>query len=161
MPTSRQLIEVVYSVATDSNLSRILPILDEDIVLYMPDYMSIGGEYHGRRGFLTLMSRVYKRWERIELSALVFFIPDHDPLSNAVVTTGLFSGTLLPDSEPVSLPFLHYWQLKDEKIIALRAFSWHSAPLSNRSRQDQNPPNPFLNGPYVWPNGKRSNGSAP
>ncbi|GAB4041524.1 nuclear transport factor 2 family protein [Spirosoma jeollabukense] len=135
MAIPKHLIDVVYSVFSDNNLSRILPVLDEKIVLYISENGPTGSEYHGRSGFLTMMSRLYTVCENLSVNSLVYFLPENDAQQNAIITTGFFEGKLLADNEPAVVPFIHCWQIKDDRVIELRAFSWDSAKLLNRLQQ--------------------------
>ncbi|QDK81895.1 nuclear transport factor 2 family protein [Spirosoma sp. KCTC 42546] len=146
MAIPRHLIEVVYGVFSDNNLSRILPVLDEKIVLYIAENGPAGNEYHGRSGFLTMMSSLYTICENLSVHSLVYFMPENDPQQNAVITTGFFEGKLLADNEPAVVPFVHCWQIKDDRVVELRAFSWDSAKLLNRLQQANRGPNLPPNG---------------
>lgn len=141
MATPKHIIEVVYGVFSDNNLSRILPVLDEKIVLYLSEYGPAGSEYHGRSGFLTMMSSLYTICENLSINSLVYFIPENEHQQNAIVTTGFFEGKLLVDNEFAVLPFVHYWQVEDDRLVELRAFTWDSANLLSRIRQEKDGPN--------------------
>ncbi|SFC02257.1 nuclear transport factor 2 family protein [Spirosoma endophyticum] len=132
MAIPKQIIEVVYGVFADNNLSRILPVLDEKIVLYISEYGPAGSEYHGRSGFLNMMSGLYTICENLSVNSLVYFTADNDHPQDAIVTTGFFEGKLLIDNEVAILPFIHYWQLKDDRVVELRAFNWDSTKLLHR-----------------------------
>ncbi|UFH56294.1 nuclear transport factor 2 family protein [Spirosoma sp. KNUC1025] len=130
MATTKQIIDLVYSTITDSNLSRVLPVLDEQIVLHIPDNVPFGGEYHGRGGFLALMSNVYKLYESIQLSSLIFFAPDDASLlEKSIVVTGKLEGKLHISDEPITVSFIHYWLLSQEKVVELRVFHWDTERL--------------------------------
>lgn len=146
MFTSRSIIDIVYGVFADNNLSRILPVLDEKIVFRISEYGPADGEYHGRSGFLTMMSSIYKRCENLSVNSLVYFMPDSDQPQDVLITTGVFAGKLLIDNEPVVLPFLHYWQVKNDKVVELRAFNWNSTNLFDRLQQDEKEPDHPSNG---------------
>ncbi|GAB3800045.1 hypothetical protein GCM10028819_24570 [Spirosoma humi] len=147
MANPKPIIEVVYGVFADYNLSRILPVLDEKIVLYNSEYGPGGREYYGRSGFLTMMSDLYAICENPSVNSLVYFTPDNDQWPpDTIVTTGFFEGTLLIDNELASLPFVHYWQIKKERIVELRTFSWNSAKLLNRLQRTTKGPNLPSNG---------------
>ena len=153
MATPKHIIEVVYGVFADNNLSRILPVLDEKIVLYTAEYGPDGREYHGRSGFLTMMSRLYKICENISVKSLVYFMSDTDHPPDTIITSGFFEGKLLIDNELAILPFIHYWQVKDDRIVELRAFNWNSAELRNRLQQANKGPNLPSNGHHSGSNG--------
>jgi|GEM_PF-2458801 len=146
MANPKQIIEAVYSVFADNNLSRILPVLDEKIVLYISESGSTGHEYQGRSGFLTMMSELYAICENLRIHSLVFFTPDDEQQPGAIVTTGFFEGILLLDNEIAILPFVHSWQVKAEKVVELRAFYWDSANLFHRLQQRINVPDFPSNG---------------
>lgn len=156
MAIPRQLIEVVYGVFSDNNLSRILPVLDEKIVLYISENGPAGAEYHGRSGFLAMMSSLYKICENLSVNSLVYFIPDNEHQQNAIVTTGFFEGKLLVDNELAVLPFVHYWQVKDDRVAELRAFSWDAANLLNRLQHAHRGANFPTNGHHRAANGNGS-----
>ena len=156
MPTAKTIIELIYGVVADNNLSRILPVLDEHIVLYIAGYGPRTGEYHGRSGFLTMMAGVYQLCENLSVNSLAYFIPEKDRSPEAIIATGVFEGILLADNKSAVLPFLHYWQLKDEKVVELRAFNWASAELISRIRQEKKGPDLPLNG---YPNSRDGLGS--
>ncbi|MBD2757254.1 nuclear transport factor 2 family protein [Spirosoma validum] len=153
MANPKPIIEVVYGVFADNNLSRILPVLDEKIVLYSSEYGPAGLEYHGRSGFITMMSRLYAICENLSVNSLVYYSPDDDQLQDTIITTGFFKGKLLIDNELAVLPFVHYWQLKDNRVLRLRAFSWDSAKLLNRLQQANIGPNLPSNGHHNAGNG--------
>ena len=147
MATSKQIIDVVYSLFTDNNLSRVLPVLDEQVVLYIPEHLPFGGEYHGRSGFLGLMSAVYTLWDSLSVTSPVYFLHESDSSADAIIVTGTFEGMLHNDNEPIALPFIHYWLLKDQKVIGLRAFYWDSAALLDRLQSKKKGTDRSSNGP--------------
>ncbi len=153
MAIPKQLIEVVYGIFSDNNLSRILPVLDEKIVLYISENGPAGSEYHGRSGFLAIMSSLYKICENLSVNSLVYFLPENDARQNAVITTGYFEGKLLADNESAVLPFIHYWQIKDNRVVELRTFSWDSASLLNRLQHAHKGTDFQANGHHTDPNG--------
>ncbi|MVM41811.1 hypothetical protein GO730_35960 [Spirosoma sp. HMF3257] len=153
MANPKQIIEVVYSVFADNNLSRILPLLDEEIVLYSSDYGPTGSEYHGRSGFLTLMSRLYTICENLSVQSLIYFTPDDDQHQDLIMTTGFFEGKLMVDNELAIMPFVHAWKVKAERVVELRAFYWDSAKLLNRIQQGNNGSNLPPNGQHSSSNG--------
>jgi hypothetical protein len=137
MTDPKQIVENVYTVFADNNLSRILPVLDENITLYVLGYGPTGLEYQGRSGFLSMMSELYTICENLRVHSLVYFTPDDDQ-QESIVTTGFFEGILLIDNEPAVLPFVHSWQVKAEKVVELRAFYWDSAKLLYRLQPEGN-----------------------
>lgn len=124
MSTSKQLVEVIYSIVTDNNLSRALPVLDEHIVIHISRDVSFGGEYQGRSGFLAMMSNLYNLWERVRLDSLTYYIPENNLTPTTIITTGNLEGGLLISDELTVLPFIHHWTVENEKITELRAFHW-------------------------------------
>ncbi len=129
MSTSKQIVDVIYSVIAENNLSRALPVLDEHIALYISEGVPFGGVYQGRSGFLTMMSNLYSVWDRLRLSPLTYFIPEMGLLASTLVITGRMEGYSSKSDELTVLPFLHHWTLADEKITELRAFHWDIDPL--------------------------------
>lgn len=149
MATSRDIIDVVYGVITDSNISRILPMLDEQLVVYISGDMPFGGEYMGRSGFLTLMSKVYKVWENVSIRSLVYYMPDGQPSPYSLVATGSIEGKLIATNELSVVPFIHYWEVNDDRIRVLRAFNWNTSVLFDRLQQEKKPTNTFANGHHT------------
>ena len=129
MGTSKQIVDVFYSVITDNNLSRALPVLDEHIILHILGNVPFGGEYEGRSGFLNMMSNLYDLWESLRLGSLTYFIPENNPAPNTVMTAGNLEGYLHIGDELIVLPFIHHWTLANEKITELKAFHWDVNPL--------------------------------
>lgn len=129
MSTSKQIVDLIYSMVTENNLSRALPVLDEHIALYISENVPFGGVYHGRSGFLTMISKLYSVWDQLQLSSLTYFIPEMGLQESTVVITGRIEGYPLKSNELTALPFLHHWTLADEKITELRAFHWDVDPL--------------------------------
>jgi hypothetical protein len=148
MAYPKQIIRDVYSVFADNNLSRILPVLDEKIVLYISGYGPTGREYQGRSGFLTMMSELYTICENLRVDSLVYFTPDDDQQQELIITTGFFEGILIIDNELATLPFVHTWQVKAEKVVELRAFYWDFAKLLYRLQPGVKRPDFPSNGQY-------------
>jgi ketosteroid isomerase-like protein len=153
MPTSKQIIDIVYKTVTDSNLSRVLPVLHEQIVLHVPPNVPFGGEYHGRSGFLALMSKVFRLWNSLKLTSLTYFTPDDSLSEVALVAVGKFEGKLPAIDEPMSVPFIHYWQLKDGKVVSLRAFYWDIDSLLTHFPPKKKGPDRPENGQYTSESG--------
>ncbi|QMW04863.1 nuclear transport factor 2 family protein [Spirosoma foliorum] len=153
MANPKQLIDIAYSVFADNNLSRILPVLDEKIVLYIAQYGPTGREYQGRSGFLAMMSELYTICEDLRVHSLIDFTPDDDQHPDSIITTGFFEGKLLIDNEPFSLPFVHTWYVKADRVVELRAFYWDSAQLFYRIQQGVNGPDFPSNGQHRSSNG--------
>ncbi|GAB3276656.1 hypothetical protein GCM10027347_50320 [Larkinella harenae] len=136
MANPKQTIEAIYGVFSDNNISRLLPMLDENMVLYHSSYESTSIEFHGISGFLSIMSGLYTICENLSVNSLVYFRPDNDELQGSIITTGYFEGILTIDKKPAVLPFMHFWQVKAERVTELRAFCWDSAELQHRLGPD-------------------------
>ncbi|KAA6438523.1 hypothetical protein FEM33_17715 [Dyadobacter flavalbus] len=152
MADPKQIVENVYSVFTDNNLSRILPLLDEKIAIYIVGHGPTDREYQGRSGFLTMMSQLYTICENLRVHSLIYFTPEDDQ-QDSIITTGLFEGILRIDNEPSVLPFVHSWQIKAEKVVELRVFYWNSAKLLYRLQPEGNRPDFLPNGQHIWSSG--------
>ena len=148
MADPKQIIKDVYSVFEDNNLSRILPVLDEKIALYISGYGSAAREYQGRSGFLTMMSELYTICENLRIHSLVYFISD-DKQQESIITTGFFEGILFIDNELAVLPFVHLWQVKAGKVVELKAFYWDFAKLLHRLQLGVNRPDFPSNGQHT------------
>ena len=149
MADPKQIIRDVYSVFADNNLSRILPVLDEKIVLYISGYGPTDRAYQGRSGFLTMMSELYTICENLRVNSLVYFIPDDEQQQESIVTTGCFEGILIIDNELATLPFVHTWKVKAEKVVELRAFYWDFTKLLYRLQPEANRPDFPSNGQHI------------
>ncbi len=124
MAAPNAIIKLIYEMLSQGNLSRILPLVDEQVTIYIPDLVPFGGVYHGRSGFLALMAKVYPFSDKLRQDSLLYFSPEEVTSDDVFITTGRCTGTQRGMDAPINVPFLHYWLLKDEKVAVFRAFYW-------------------------------------
>jgi hypothetical protein len=151
MASSTHTVQLIYTMLAEGNLSRILPLLDEHMAIHLPERTVFGGVYHGRNGFLALMSNVFQVTDSLSWGPLTHFTPaadaPDDAPEDAVVTTGTVAITLPGKAAAGIFPFCHYWLLQNEKVIVFRAFQWDTDAVTPRL--------PILEiGPGLSPNGQ-------
>ncbi|QHV99376.1 nuclear transport factor 2 family protein [Spirosoma endbachense] len=145
MASPKQVVEKIYEDISRSNLSSVLPILDEHITIYMASSLPDGGEFHGRDGFMSMIARRFQLWERFEKTSFQYFLSESES-DNGVVVTGNLTGKLLTVSESIIMPFVDQWRLRDGKVIEYRVFYWDAIRLMQYIQPLSFTPSPSQNG---------------
>jgi hypothetical protein len=122
MASSTQLIQLIYAMLAEGNLSQTLPLMDEQVSIQISESLDCGEVYHGRSGFFYLLSSVYESADTLVWEPLTYFTPAGDSPDEAIVAVGALRSTLAGKEAAFVRPFMHHWLLQNEKVTGLRAF---------------------------------------
>ncbi|MGI4870882.1 MAG: nuclear transport factor 2 family protein [Janthinobacterium lividum] len=128
MPSSKQIIEGIYNLIRQNNLSKVLPLLDEHVQIHVPESLPFGGIYHGRAGYISLFSAITQTWASLSTESIQYYTRDGAP-EEVVVATGELTAQLQRNNAPYAMPFMNHWRLHDGKVTALTVFYWDTAML--------------------------------
>ncbi len=134
MFSSRQIIEKIYDDISQGNLSGVLPVLDEHIAIHLAGSLPWGGEFHGRNGFMSMISRRFQLWETYQKSSLHYFLSDSEA-DNRIIVTGEINGKLTTATDSIVLSFVDLWRLKNGKVIDYMVFYFDTIRLLHYVQQ--------------------------
>ncbi|MFD1142395.1 nuclear transport factor 2 family protein [Larkinella insperata] len=128
MASSKHLIEEIYDHIARGNLSKVLPVLDEHIRVYVPESLPFGGAYLGRDGYVSMLSKAMQTWQTPIVRPQHYYLPENAS-DDLLIVSGEFEVTL-PGAEATSVfPFVDQWRVRDRTIVELRIFYWDTARL--------------------------------
>jgi len=148
MPTPKQIIEKIYADISQGNVSSVLPVLDEHVAIYMPRSLPWESEFHGRDGFMSMLTRRFQLWEIYQKNALRYFTSEQD-FNTGIIVTGEITGKLIITSDSITIPFVDQWLLTDGQVIEYKVFYWDIIELVQYVHQVSSDKRLPLNGvPY-------------
>ncbi|HZO61141.1 MAG TPA: nuclear transport factor 2 family protein [Solirubrobacterales bacterium] len=118
--TNAQRIRAAYEALSRRDVHGLADLLDPDVEFRNPDYAMETGIRHGRAEFIRALER---GWEVIEDTRYEVerIVEDGD----VYVVIGFFTGRGVTGGVPVSTPFGHVLELRDERAISV---SWFQDP---------------------------------
>ncbi|MGA0557093.1 nuclear transport factor 2 family protein [Larkinella sp. VNQ87] len=130
MSPSTQLVQQIYADIIQGNLSKVLPVLDENIRVEVPDSLPFGGIYHGREGYILMFSKRNWTWEALHIRPERYFTPENgSDKIELILVTGEMEAVSSASETVFTLPFVEQWQISEGKIITLKTFFWDTAQL--------------------------------
>ncbi|WP_224994806.1 nuclear transport factor 2 family protein [Cesiribacter sp. SM1] len=117
-------IQTLYTDFNQGNLSKILSLIDCEVIIHKPESLPYGNLYVGREGFVNLMSSLYKTWSSLQM------IPESIIASgDIIVASGELIGKVSSVTEMIHMPFVHVWKMPEEHITEIWFYYWDTALL--------------------------------
>ena len=145
MSNNKQIIEGLYQNMSEHNLSKVLPVLDEHIKVWLPESLPFGGEFLGREGFISMVAKINQVWEKLRIIYLHYYLPEASD-GDQILVHGKMEGKAFQADGPYTFHFINQWQLKNNRIIGHRVFFDDTLTLLQYFNQSQHGSNNLLNG---------------
>lgn len=128
MTSSKHLIEGIYDHLAKGNVSKVLPVLDEHIRVYIPESLPFGGTFYGRAGYVSMLSKAMQTWQTMVIRPQCYFMPE-DASDETLIVTGEFEAVLPETAAHCSFQIINQWRVRNRHVIELRLFCWDTAQL--------------------------------
>ncbi len=145
MMNNKQIIEGLYQNMFERNISKVLPVLDEHIKIWVPKSLPFGGEFLGREGFIAMVSKLNQIWEDLKVLYLHYYLPETTGTDHVLVH-GKLEGKVFQAEESYTFHFISQWLLKENRIIEHSVFFEDTSELLQYINNHTNSSNHLLNG---------------
>lgn len=112
-----------YERLAQSDRTGALALLTDDVELIQAASLPYGGRYIGHAGIQNFFSRFFACWQHFRSEEVTYFSAE-----NQVVVTSVAHGTT-SQGQPVSMPMVQVYTLRDDKICHVRPFYFDTARL--------------------------------
>ena len=117
--------ETIYLSPGGGDFSVIAETLDPECVLYQPDSLPYGGEWHGRQGFAAWMRAFGKQWSALKVRNPQFYPSGDDVIFSRSHVHAVSRLT----GKTIDWPLLQFFKVRNGKILELRPFHWDTATM--------------------------------
>ena len=145
MSNNKQIIEGLYQNMSERNLSKVLPVLDEHLKIWVPESLPFGGEFLGRAGFIAMVSKLNQIWENLQIIYLHYYLPE-EINADQILVQGKMEGKAFQADESYTFHFINQWRLKENRIIEHSVFFEDTFELLQYLNNHTNDSNNLLNG---------------
>lgn len=145
MKNNKQIIEGLYQNMSERNISKVLPVLDEHLKIWVPKSLPFGGEFLGREGFIAMVSKLNHIWENLKISYLHYYLPE-EINADQILVQGKMEGKAFQADESYTFHFINQWRLKENRIIEHSVFFEDTSALLQYLNNHTNNADNFLNG---------------
>jgi ketosteroid isomerase-like protein len=114
----------LYADFSQGNISKILSLIDLQVVIHNPESLPYGGVHQGRDGFIALMMNLFTTWSGIQVK------PEHYMTTgDSIVAQGeiIYQASMFND--PLKTTFVHVWKMPNAFITEIWFYEWDTAQL--------------------------------
>ena len=125
-PHNVQVVQGVYEAFNKGDVPGVLAALDQEIEIVEAESLPYTGVYRGHAGVSQLMAGMGAAWEVFDtrLERLI----DH---GDEVIAFLQIKGKLRGSARPIEMPVIEVWELREGKVVSIRAFYWDTAAIAS------------------------------
>jgi len=123
--TNVQLVKKIYELGGKGDWAAMSSLFDPDIVVYEANSLPYGGVFHGAAGMGALFQKLNELVSGFLVKTEQFFVSGDDVAAKIRVT-----GVSRATGEPIDMPVMEVWTLKNGRATSIRPFYWDTAEYS-------------------------------
>jgi uncharacterized protein len=123
------LTQQAYAAALGGSYEDFLALLDDEVLIRLPQSLPHGGTYHGKEGALALRGRLLTAWNAFEVEVLEYLTG-----SDSVIALIRLRGTLSATGGAVDMRIAEYWRYRAGKVIELSAYYFDTHAVARLAR---------------------------
>lgn len=126
-----QLTQRAYEAALRGSYDDFLALLDEDVVIMLPDSLPHGAVYRGKDGARQLRARLLSAWREFNVVVL-----DYLSGSDSVIALIHLKGVLSATGAPVDMRIAEYWRFRSGLVVELSAYYFDTHAVARISHSE-------------------------
>lgn len=123
--TNLDIVKKIYQLGATGDFAAMASLFDPDIVVHEADHLPYGGVYRGAAGMGELMKKLNGFVKGFLVKTEQFFVSGDDVAALIRVT-----GTSRATGEPIDMPVMEVWTLKNGRATSIRPFYWDTAEFA-------------------------------
>lgn len=124
-----QLTQRAYEAALRGSYDDFMALLDEDVVIMLPESVPHGGVYRGKDGARQLRAKLLGAWREFDVAVLEY-LSGGDSVIGLIHLKGVLSAT----GAPVDMRIAEYWRFRAGRVIELSAYYFDTHAVARISR---------------------------